>query len=84
MIDYPKYVIVPVPNSLGVMAPIIFDSVIDHSTFAHLNPISAGFVDTTEDEVYCFGRSESLGLDSREGEDKGHIQRMFDRQKREY
>jgi hypothetical protein len=45
---------------------IFFPQIIEHSTFSHLNPISAGFCYLNDDNVVkCFGRSISLGIDSR-------------------
>ncbi len=44
---------------------IFFPEIIDHSTFKHLNPISAGFCYLNdEDIVKCFGHSVSLGIKS--------------------
>lgn len=43
---------------------IIFPCTIDHDTFRHLNPISAGFCYIDPDEVRCFGKSFTLKLDS--------------------
>lgn len=41
---------------------IIFPTIIEHSTFKHLNPISAGFCYINQDRVSCFGESISLGI----------------------
>lgn len=41
---------------------IIFHTIIEHSTFRNLNPISAGFCYVHDDKVACFGESISLGL----------------------
>lgn len=45
---------------------IIFSNTIVHSTFAHLNPVSAGFIffDTTKRKAVCYGESFTLGLSS--------------------
>lgn len=46
---------------------IIFTEIIEHSTFKHLNPVSAGFcfIDSENRKVDCFGSSISLKLDSK-------------------
>lgn len=52
---------------------IFFPEIIEHSEFKRLNPISAGFCylnDAECKEVKCFGRSISLGLDSKEDDTK--------------
>lgn len=43
---------------------IIFPEVLEHSDFAHLKPVSAGFCYVNENEVRCFGDSFSLKLKS--------------------
>jgi hypothetical protein len=44
---------------------IFFPEIIEHSTFKHLNPISAGFCYLNDDDIVkCFGGSISLGIDS--------------------
>lgn len=44
---------------------IFFPQIIEHSTFKHLNPVSAGFCYLDGDNVVeCFGKSISLGIDS--------------------
>lgn len=50
---------------------IIFPIVIEHSTFKHLNPVTAGFcyVNGTDEKVTCFDESFSLNLKSDEKED---------------
>lgn len=54
---------------------IMFSEGIQHSTFRHMNPVSAGFVKiiSTFDEkdgcvvkMECYGESEGLGLKSEE------------------
>ena len=46
---------------------IFFPEIIEHSTFRHLNPVSAGFCyfDSEKEKVNCFGKSISLGIDSK-------------------
>lgn len=44
---------------------IIFPEVINHSTFKDLNPISAGFCCIQNNEIKCFGDSNSLSLHSK-------------------
>jgi len=50
---------------------IIFPCSIEHSTFKHLSPVSAGFcyVNTQKERLDCFGESFSLGLKSDPKED---------------
>jgi len=43
---------------------IIFHSIIEHSSFKNMNPISAGFCYVNDDNVACFGESISLGIKS--------------------
>lgn len=43
---------------------IIFHTIIEHSTFINLNPISAGFCYVNSNSVQCFGESISLGIRS--------------------
>ena len=45
---------------------IIFPTTIEHSTFRHLKPISAGFCRVHSDKVVCFGDSYALSLESKE------------------
>jgi hypothetical protein len=46
---------------------IFFSEIIEHSTFKHLNPVSAGFCYLNETGIVkCFGCSESLGIESKE------------------
>lgn len=59
-----KYIKVGHYNSI-----VIFPPIIEHDTFKHLNPISAGFCYISEKKVDCFGESISLGLKSNEVED---------------
>lgn len=44
---------------------IIFPMIIEHSTFSHLDPVSAGFCYIDEGKVSCFGESYSLGIGSK-------------------
>jgi hypothetical protein len=43
---------------------IIFPCTIEHSTFKHLNPVSAGFCYINCKKIDCFGESYSLDLKS--------------------
>ena len=45
---------------------IFFPEVIEHSKFANLNPISAGFCYNEDGVVKCYGESYSLGIKSKE------------------
>jgi hypothetical protein len=56
-----KYVKVGDYNSI-----IIFPTIIEHSKFKNLNPISAGFCYISDEKVVCFGESVSLGLKANE------------------
>ena len=54
---------------------IVFSAALKHSEFKHFNPVSAGFVDFGVDrdgkmETWCYGKSESLGLQNHEDDDK--------------
>ncbi len=50
---------------------IIFPCLLEHSTFKHLNPESAGFcyVNADKQSVNCFGESYSLRMKANEKED---------------
>ncbi len=48
---------------------IMFPPVIEHDTFKHFNPITAGFCCIDKDKVRCFGESHSLKLKSDEKQD---------------
>ena len=47
---------------------IFFPITTEHSTFKHLNPISAGFcyLDNEDKRIRCFGKSHSLGIGAME------------------
>lgn len=45
---------------------IIFSQIIEHRTFKHLEPVSAGFCSVGDNAINCYGRSVSLNLDSKE------------------
>jgi hypothetical protein len=45
---------------------IIFPTIINHSEFKYLKPISAGFCYISPTKVECFGESIGLGLKSQE------------------
>ncbi len=71
-----KYVIFETKG--GLFHPVLFS---DHTTHSQVRlkkakPISAGFVDLGILEVKCWGKSESLGLESR-GEVDAEIIRKF-------
>lgn len=70
-----KYVIF---DTKGILHPVLFS---DHTSHSQVRlkrgkPISAGFVDLGILEVKCWGKSESLGLESR-GEVDAEIIRKF-------
>lgn len=50
-------------------AIIIFPAHIQHKDFKHMNIESAGFCYVKNNEVKCFGKSTSLGLESNPEED---------------
>lgn len=57
---------------------IFFPGTIEHKTFKHLNPISAGFCSFhTPNEVCCYGDSFSLGLKSMEDDTKLATKQMY-------
>lgn len=45
---------------------IIFPQTIKHSEFKYYNIVSAGFCYVENNKVICFGRSDSLNIDSHE------------------
>lgn len=61
-----KYIKLPEYNSI-----VIFPCVINHSSFRHKNPVSAGFcnIDTENEVVKCYGESIGLDLKSNQEED---------------
>jgi hypothetical protein len=58
---------------------IIFPLVMEHSTFKHLSPKTAGFCYFNPDKsrVDCFGESISLGLKSNKQEDTYHATKQI-------
>jgi len=56
---------------------IIFPTVLAHSTFKHLNPISAGFCYIENNKVSCFGESISLDIKSKEGDTQIATKQVF-------
>lgn len=56
---------------------IIFPMLLEHSTFKHLNPISAGFCYIDDGKVSCFGRSVSLRIESMEDDTKMATKQVF-------
>lgn len=79
-----KYVIGDVIGKFGfiIMTPFIFHPAIDHKTFC--NNIrcqkihSAGFVKIYgDDAIFCYGKSISLGVESRHEEDSEIIERLL-------
>lgn len=78
----PKYVVIRHPEPIGETL-YIFPETITHASFARQKAperciISAGFVGLRDDEICCYGNSESLGLESRP-EDTDLIKIMFGR-----
>lgn len=57
---------------------IIFPCIIEHSTFKHLSPKTAGFCyfNPSARRIDCFGESVSLGLKSDKREDTYHATRQ--------
>ena len=45
---------------------IIFPTIIEHSSFKNMDPISAGFCYVNSDKISCFGESISLRLEGME------------------
>ena len=43
---------------------IFFPEIENHSAFKYFRPVSAGFCFIEDNEVICFGRSESLNMNS--------------------
>lgn len=56
---------------------IIFHSIIEHSSFKNMNPISAGFCYVNDDNVACFGESVSLGIKSMEDDSYVATKQIF-------
>ena len=56
---------------------IIFPEVIEHSTFKHLSPISAGFCYIQDRGVVCYGESISLNLESKEDDSERATFQVF-------
>ena len=56
---------------------IIFHSIIEHSSFKNMNPISAGFCYVNDDNVACFGVSVSLGIKSMEDDSYVATKQIF-------
>jgi hypothetical protein len=56
---------------------IIFPSIMGHSAFKRLNPISAGFCYISNNRIDCFGESTSLNLKSNEEDTKIATKQAF-------
>jgi len=56
---------------------IFFPQIIEHSTFKHMNPISAGFCYFDDELVRCFGDSYSLGIGSTKDDSKLATKQVF-------
>ena len=69
-----KYVIIGDYDSV-----VIFPMIIEHSEFRSKEPKSAGFcyINTEKKIVECFGKSVSLGIESRENEDSVLATKQF-------
>jgi len=68
-----KYVRLPEYDTI-----IIFDELLQHSTFRNLEPISAGFCYVEPNKtVRCFGSSISLDLDSLDEDSKIATEQIF-------
>ena len=74
-----KYIVFT--DKRGVETGVVFSDLIDHSTFKSLGATSAGFCDIVNIEydtnsgkqlfnIATWGRSVSLGLESKQGDDK--------------
>ena len=58
--------------------PVVFPNYVNHSTFQHMGPVSAGFIGINEDGVIrTFGESFSLGGLKSRPEDAQLIQEML-------
>lgn len=68
---------------LGLQHVVIFSNYIKHSDMADImarlyaRPISAGFVELSDEGPVCYGRSESLRLDSRPEIDTKLARKLF-------
>tara|TARA_R110000787_G_scaffold11722_12_gene38528 strand:- start:9849 stop:10133 length:285 start_codon:yes stop_codon:yes gene_type:complete len=51
---------------------IIFPTIIDHSEFIDWEVVSAGFCHVHADKIVCFGKSISLGIESKPNQDTFH------------
>jgi hypothetical protein len=66
-------------DNFGFACPILFDDMLEHSVFANLEPISAGFCEITFNEglaVCAYGENISLDLKCRDM-DSGIIERFL-------
>lgn len=65
-----KY-IVGKPLEVGYLCAAVFDYTFNHSDFRRpfREIVSAGFVDISNKGVHCYGRSETLNVESRGKED---------------
>jgi len=82
-----KYLILDNMSDFGnTDGPIIFPEFERHAAVANRyggkeHVVAAGFVQVYVDEgklaVSCFGKSEGLGVESREGVDESMVRRMF-------
>ena len=56
---------------------IIFPMLLEHSTFKHLNILSAGFCYINQNKVSCFGNSISLNIDGLEDDTQQATKQVF-------
>ena len=56
---------------------IFFPEVENHSAFKYFRPVSTGFCFIEDNEVICFGRSESLNLESFFDDSERATKQMF-------
>lgn len=56
---------------------IIFPTIIEHSRFYNMHPISAGFCYIGKNKVTCFGESISLGIKGKEDDSELATNQIF-------
>lgn len=63
---------------IGPHGPIIFDECYTHFEMAHgMRITSAGFVYFNDGKFHCYGKSTSLGINSKPEEDSKVINKLF-------
>lgn len=71
-------------RDVDIIRPVIFDSLMQHSTMANVlelvrdEVLTAGFIELSGKGIRCYGKSISLKVESMGEEDAKLVQKFFD------